>query len=178
MQAGLRIAGLRKRFSVLLGVNKNVAIASLWVGISQAISLLSGFNDLCKRCVLCLVAQSCLAHCDPLDCSLPGSCVCGVLQARILEWFAMPSSRGSSQPRSPALRVDSLSPEPPGKPKNTEVGSLPVLQGNFPTQELNQCLLHCRWILYQLSYQGQPNKAGHFSEWTCLNCFLIHICKA
>ena len=37
--------------------------------------------------------------CDPMDCSLPGSSVCGILQARILEWVAMPSSRGSPQPR-------------------------------------------------------------------------------
>ena len=35
-----------------------------------------------------------------------------------------------------------------------EVGSLSLLQGIFPTQESNQGLLHCRWILYQLSYQG------------------------
>ena len=40
------------------------------------------------------------------------------------------------------------------KPKNTGVGSLSLLQGSFPTQESNQCLLHCRWILYQLSYLG------------------------
>ena len=39
---------------------------------------------------------------------------------------------------------------------NTEVGSLFLLQGNFLTQELNQGLLHCRQILYQLSYQGRP----------------------
>ena len=37
--------------------------------------------------------------CDPMDCSLLGSSVCGILQARILEWVAMPSSRGSSWPR-------------------------------------------------------------------------------
>ena len=37
--------------------------------------------------------------CDPMDCSPPGSSVQGILQARILEWVAMPSSRGSSQPR-------------------------------------------------------------------------------
>ena len=45
------------------------------------------------------VAQSCLTLCDPMDCSPPGSSVHGILQARILEWVAMPSSRGSSQPR-------------------------------------------------------------------------------
>ena len=44
--------------------------------------------------------------------------------------------------------------EPQGKPKNTGVGSLSLLQGIFPTQESNRGLLHCRWILYQLSYQG------------------------
>ena len=40
--------------------------------------------------------------------------------------------------------------------QNTGVDSLSLLQGIFPTQELNQSLLHCRWILYQLSYQGSP----------------------
>ena len=55
---------------------------------------------------------------------------------------------------SPALQVDSSLSEPPGKPKNTGVHSLSLLQGTFPTQELNQGLLHFRQILYQLSYQG------------------------
>ena len=48
---------------------------------------------------VCLVAQLWLTLCDPIDCSPPGSYVHGVLQARILEWVAMSSSRGSSQPR-------------------------------------------------------------------------------
>ena len=43
--------------------------------------------------------QSCLTLCDPRDCSLPGSSVHGILQARILEWVAMLSFRDSSQPR-------------------------------------------------------------------------------
>ena len=51
------------------------------------------------RAVLCLVVQSYLTLCDPMDCSLPGSSVHGIVQARILEWVSMPSSRGSSQPR-------------------------------------------------------------------------------
>ena len=46
-----------------------------------------------------LVARSCLILGDPVDCSPPGSSVPGSLQARILEWVTMPSSRGSSQPR-------------------------------------------------------------------------------
>ena len=43
--------------------------------------------------LLCLVAQTCTTLCDPIDCSPPGSSVHGILQARILEWIAIPSSR-------------------------------------------------------------------------------------
>ena len=50
---------------------------------------------------LVLVAQSYLTLCDPMDCSPPGSSVHGILQARILEWGAIPFPRGSSQPRAP-----------------------------------------------------------------------------
>ena len=56
-----------------------------------------------------------------------------------------------TEPTSPALQVDSLPAEPQGKPKNTGVGSLSLLQQIFPTQELNCYLLHWRWILYQLN---------------------------
>ena len=58
------------------------------------------------------------------------------------------------QPESPALQADSLPAEPRGKPRNTGVGSLSLLQRIFLTQESNWGLLHCRQILYQLSYQG------------------------
>ena len=82
------------------------------------------------------------------------------LQARILEWFAMPSSKGlpnpGINPGLPCCRQILLPFGPPGKPKNTGVGSLSLLQGNFLTQELNRGLLHCRWILQQLSYPGSP----------------------
>ena len=46
-----------------------------------------------------LVTQSCPTPCDPMDCSPPGSSVYGILQTRILEWVAIPFSRGSSRPR-------------------------------------------------------------------------------
>ena len=59
-------------------------------------------------------------------------------------------------PASPTLQVDSLPSEPPGKPKNSGVGSLSLLQGIFLTQESNQGSLHFRGILYQLSSQGSP----------------------
>ena len=46
-----------------------------------------------------LVAQLCLTLCDPMDCSPPGSSAHGILQARVLEWVAIPFSRASSCPR-------------------------------------------------------------------------------
>ena len=47
----------------------------------------------------CEVAQLCPTLSDPMDCSLPGSSVHGIFQARVLEWGAIAFSRGSSQPR-------------------------------------------------------------------------------
>ena len=76
---------------------------------------------------LCVVAQSCLTFCDPLDCSPSGSSVHGILQARRLEWVAIFFSRGSSlsgiEPRSPALLADSLPLGPPGKCIRSNMGS-------------------------------------------------------
>ena len=140
-----------------------------------ALIYLNLFSDLCLiltlSCVLHFylfilevvkVTQSCLTLCDSKD-----QTVHGILQAGILEWVAFPFSRGSSQPRSPTLQVDSLPAEPPGKPKNTGVGSLSLLQRIFLTQQLNRSLLHCRWIFttalqmdfYQLSYQESLTSA-------------------
>ena len=83
----------------------------------------------------------------------------GIPQAKLPGWTAMPSFKGSFQSgtksRSPALQADSLLSEPPGKPKNSRVGSLSLLQGIL-TQESNQGLMHCSRILYQLSYRGSP----------------------
>ena len=66
----------------------------------------------------------------------------GILQARILEWVAFPSPgdlpNPGIEPRFPTLQMDSLPAEPPGKPKNTGVGNLSLLQRIFPTQELNR----------------------------------------
>ena len=60
-----------------------------------------------------LFAQSYLTISDPTDCSPPGSSVDGILQARILEWVAIPFSGGvfldqGTEPKSPALQADSL----------------------------------------------------------------------
>ena len=114
-----------------------------------------------RNIVMCLsilkvkgkVVQSCLTLSHPMDYT-----VHGILQARILEWIVLPLSRGSCQQRDQiqvsSMQADSLPAGPPEKPKNTGVGSLSLLQGIFPIQEMNPGLLHCRRILYQLSYQG------------------------
>ena len=71
-------------------------------------SMMTNSSCVCA-CMLSHFSQ-CLTLFDPMDCSLPGSSVHGILQATILEWVAVPSSRGSSWPRdqthvykSPAL---------------------------------------------------------------------------
>ena len=114
-----------------------------------------------------------LKSCTVLSCSVMSDSLQphGLSPARLLcpwgfsrqeDWSGLPCPPPGDlpnpriKPRSPALWVDSLPSEPPGKPKNTGVGSLSVLQGNFPIQVSNWALLHCRWILYQLSYQGSP----------------------
>ena len=67
------------------------------------------------------VAQSWPTLCDPIDCNLPGSSVHGIFQAIVLEWIAIPFSRGSSQPRdwttSPSLQADSLPLSHQGSPQ-------------------------------------------------------------
>ena len=101
------------------------------------------------------VTQSCPTLCNPMAWT-----VHEILQAKILEWVAIPFSGDLPNPGiktgSSTLQVDSLPAEPWGKPKDSGMGSLSLLQGIFLTQELNWGLLHCRWILYQLSYQGSP----------------------
>ena len=92
-----------------------------------------------------------------MDCSPPASFV-GF--SRQEYWSGLPGPPSwdlpnpGMEPRSPTLQADSLLSEAQGKPKDTGVGSLSLLQGPFPTQESNRGLLHCRRILYQLSYEG------------------------
>ena len=69
--------------------------------------------------------------------------------------------------RSPALQADSLPAEPQGKPKNTGVGSLSLLQWICQTQESSWGCLHCRWTLYQLSYQGSLGTYTRSGIYTC-----------
>ena len=86
------------------------------------------------------------------------------------------------EPRSPALQADSLPAEPPGKPRNTGMGSLSLLQQIFLTQDSNRSLLHCRQLLYQLSYQGSHTichvidldlfiiTVRYFANFNCIRC--------
>ena len=75
-----------------------------------------------KRMKWSEVTQLCLTLCDPVDCSLPGSSIHGILQARILEWIAISFSgdlpNPGIKPVSPALQADALPSELPGNPGN------------------------------------------------------------
>ena len=84
----------------------------LFPGVSSSHQFFFGFMKVKVK------VKSCPTLCDPVDCSLPGSSVHGILQARILEWVAISFSRGFSQPRdrTRALGADALTSEPPGKP--------------------------------------------------------------
>ena len=91
------------------------------------LELIIWFSRRHRRKVKVFIAQSYLTLRDPTGCTLPSSFVQGIFQARILEWEG-----------------------------NTEGNCHSLLQGIFPTQGSNPGLLHCRQILYQLSYQGSP----------------------
>ena len=112
------------------------------------------------------VAQSYPTLCDLMDCS-----VHGILQTRLMEWVAFPFSRGSSQPWN-RTQISCIAGKVFTSWATKEAqeywsGSLSFLQQIFPTQESNQGLLPCMWLLYQLSFQGSP--------WTCLEASLCQL---
>ena len=87
---------IRRRKDLLLAASKKNTR-----DLSQSnISLNYKTGDIFKLRMGVLVAQSCPTLCGPMDCNPPGSSVHGILQSRILEWVAIPFSRGSSQPRN------------------------------------------------------------------------------
>ena len=77
-------------------IHQDFIFLSTYNNLSQPISLTPTPPLMCM--LYAKLLQSCLILCSPMDCSPPGSSVHGILQARILEWVAMPSSRGSSRP--------------------------------------------------------------------------------
>ena len=105
-----------------------------------------------------LVAQSCPTLWDSMDCNPPGSSVRGIVQARILEWVAIPFSRGSSWPgiksRSSALQ-DSLPTEPPGKGMGNDqrICNSDAIRSGFQNAP---SYLRGRW--------GQRSQAGSWQE--------------
>ena len=90
----------------------------------------------------------------------------GILQAKILEWIAMPSSKGSSQPRDliqvSCIAGGLLTVWGTREAQEYWSGNPFSLQRNFSTQELNWVLLHCRQILYQLS-RGEVHESESVS---------------
>ena len=141
---------LRKDFSSLLAILWNSAFRWVYLSFSFSFSyFLSIFYG------------------NPMEYT-----VHGFLQARKLEWVTFPFSRGSFKPRD-WTQVCHIADRfftswATGKPKNTGVGSLSLLQWIFPTQESNWGLLHCRWILYQLSYQESPRTLWLYLIYTYL----------
>ena len=113
------------------------------------------FREVCTVLSCSVVSDSC----DPMDCSWPSSSVHGDSPGENTGVGYIPPGGLSDlgiKPRSPPFQADSLPSEPSGKPKNTGVGSLSLLQQIFLTQESNQGLLHCRRILYHLSSLESP----------------------
>ena len=113
-------------------------------------------DDSCA--VLCLVTFSSLGPRGLYCARLP--CPWGVSRQECLRGLPCPPPGNlpnpGIEPRSPTLWADSLLSEPPEKLKNTGVGSLSLLLGNFPTQESNWDLLHCRWIFLPAELPGNP----------------------
>ena len=104
-----------KQGIVHIGTSLRLFLPKIGSKMGKHISRLSQKFSCC-----CSDSQSCLTLCDPMDCSLPGSSVHGISQARVLEWVAISSSRGSSLPRD-GSRVSCtgarfFTSEPPGKP--------------------------------------------------------------
>ena len=93
--------------------NRNVMWGAGWLSLVLLGEKRTGDTRRSCCCCCCLITKLCPTLCSPMDCSPPGSFVHGILQARILEWVAIPSSRDlpgpGIEPTSPALQADSLS---------------------------------------------------------------------
>ena len=106
-----------------------------------------------------LVAQSCLTLCDPMNSSPPGSSVHGILQERILEWVAIPFSRGSSQPRDQTwvscIILRFLLSEPPGKPIHEKLSSC------FFILSRTMCIIYRLFISWKFDKTLLKNHLAH-----------------
>ena len=122
------------------------------------------------------VVQSWSTLCNPMDYT-----VHGFLQARILEWAAVPFSRGSFESRdwTQVFHISSgfFTSWDIRESQDTGVGGLSLLQWIFLTQESNWSLLHCRWILYQLSYQRSISEVVGISSGSLRNYRLLMVAR-
>ena len=105
----------------------------------------------------CMLSCQVMTLCDPMDCSPPGSSVHGILQARILEWVAIPSSRGSSltQGSNPCLlhwQADSLALNHQGSSMNTHLKWITLLYRRNEHNMENQVYFNLK--------NSSNNKAG------------------
>ena len=93
----------------------------MWWWAVSALFILSKLVFLSVMVLCGCYVNSIVSLCDPMDCSLPGFSVHGILQARILEWVEIPFFRDlpnpGIEPTPPVLRADSVPSEPPGKSK-------------------------------------------------------------
>ena len=87
-----RRQGDSEKLCYLPKATKLVLVAPAYEGVSVCVCV-------CVYVCVSECAQSCLSLCSPVDCSQPGSSVHGIFQVRILEWGAIPFSKGSSKPR-------------------------------------------------------------------------------
>ena len=97
-----------------------ITLRTTWTSNTKYFKSFIGIIEIGMWPCMCGLTQSHAILCDPMDCSLPSSSVCGIFQARILEWVAISSSRRSSQPRdwthvSCILAGRFFTTEPPGK---------------------------------------------------------------
>ena len=127
----------------------------------------------------CVHAKSllyCPTLCDPMDCSPPGSSVHGIFQARILEWVAMLSSRGSSQSRD-RIHISCtagrfFTTEPPGKPQlflkqKQKVKSPADLEVAIPDPA------NLFYVLFTLRRRGSWRQRRAWVSWRHLSLFFL-----
>ena len=115
----------------------------------------AGYYFVLRACVHAMSLQSCLTFCDPTDHRLARSSVHGVLQARILEWAILPSSRGSSPPRNKIhiscllhWQVGSSRLAPPGKP----ILRVPVIKKDKPENSDTEQIQKLSFIHQRISH--------------------------
>ena len=95
-----RLGALCRSTLAVAGAGEKMRLNAPTPFLCLPVPLLQGCSTSClSGCLRAKLRHLCPTPCDPMDCSPPGSSVRGILQARILKWVAMPSSRESSQPR-------------------------------------------------------------------------------